>query len=75
MKTLTLEEIIKNERAHRVEDGMFGIAACKRSIEFYRDTLHESLFTQLEGYLKRANEDAFFNKAMILACWEMINGQ
>lgn len=75
MKKRTLEQIITEEKAHRHEDGMFGIAACKETIIFYRDELHESLFTQLEKYLKRANEDPFFNKAMVLAVWELINEQ
>lgn len=69
---MTLQQIIENEQKHRHEDGAFGIAACKRSIKFYQE-LGEGLYQQLEGYVKRANEDIFFNKAMVLACWELIN--
>lgn len=73
IKKMTLEQIIENERAHRVEGGAFGISACKESIQYYVDQMGQSLFQQLERYLQRANEDIFFNKAMVLACWEMIN--
>ena len=69
----TLEQIIEYEKQHRVEGGMFGINACKETILWERDVLHKSLFTQLEEYYIKANHDIFFNKAMILACWELIN--
>ena len=72
---MTLEQIITHEKARRSEDGMFGIAACKESVIFYRDHLNRSLFQQLEEYVNRANTDIFFNKAMVLACWELINEQ
>ena len=71
----TLEEIIKYEKEHRHEDGMFGIKACKESVIFTRDFLKKSLYQQLEEYVKRANEEPLFNDAMVLACWELINGQ
>ena len=74
MKKRTLEEIIKEERERRFEEGDFGMKACKESIRFSEGILHQSLFSQLEEYLKRANEDIFFNKRMVLACWELING-
>ena len=69
---MTLQQIIENEQKHRHEDGAFGIAACKSSIKFYQE-IGQSLYLQLEKYVKRANEDPLFNKAMVLACWEMIN--
>lgn len=75
MKKRTLEEIIAREKEIRVEGGTFGIAACKESIEFSVEYLHKSLFELLNEYYERANTDAFFNKAMVLACWEMINEQ
>ena len=67
----TLEQIIEREKANRTEGGQFGITACKESIQFYLE--HGSnLEDLLEEYVERANEDPFFNKAMILACWEML---
>ena len=33
----------------------------------------KSLFQLLEEYYNRAKVDVFFNQAMILACWELIN--
>lgn len=73
MKKLTLEKIIAKEKARRTEEGMFGISECKKSILFTQKWLKESLYQQLEEYVKRANEDIFFNTAMVLACWELIN--
>ncbi len=71
----TLEQIIENEKKNRIEKGAFGIKACKESIRFEMNYSHKGLFELLEKYVKRANEDMFFNKQMILACWEMINEQ
>lgn len=34
-----------------------------------------SLFVLLEEYVIRANTEVFFNDAMVLACWELINGR
>lgn len=72
---MTLEQIIEQEKARRVEDGMFGIEECKYQIEFFRDNCGKGLYQQLEEYVKRANADRFFNKRMVLACWELINEQ
>lgn len=69
----TLKEIIENEKKNRMENGSFGIKECKESIRFEMKYTHKSLFELLEKYVKRANEDMFFNKQMVLACWEMIN--
>ena len=81
----TLEEILKNEKKHRTAGGDFGINACKESIlseiERHKKWNNEenanyntSLYVLLENYVDRANSDIFFNKAMVLACWELING-
>ena len=72
---LTLEKILEEENKRRTEGGDLGITACKRSINFARDHLNESYFVQLEKYVDRANTDPFFNNAMVLACWELINGR
>lgn len=76
----TLEQIIEKENTRRNENGMYGIQACKESIlssleidkKYGKET---SLFTYLEKFVKRANEDVFFNDAMVLACWELINNK
>lgn len=73
MKKFTLEEIINSEKEKRTESGTFGITACKESILLELKLEDVSLYTLLERYVERANEDVFFNKAMILACWELIN--
>lgn len=69
----TLEQILEYERARRTEEGMFGITACKESIEFSKRFFKQSYFQQLEEFVERAQNDVFFNTAMILACWELIN--
>ena len=73
MNHRTLEDIIKEELEHRHEGGDFGIEACKRAINSDCEWKKISLYQALEGYVKRANEDFFFNRAMVLACWELIN--
>jgi len=72
MKNRTFEEIIRAEQENRHEGGMFGIEACKRSIRFSKEELGEPYAEQLEKFVQRANEDAFFNKAMVLACYELM---
>lgn len=72
---MTLEQILTKEKTHRTEGGSFGINACKDSIKFLVEHLGENLYSLLGEYVKRANEDVFFNKAMVLACWELINEQ
>lgn len=72
---MTLEEIIEREKKVRMELGDFGIRACKESIKSHVELFREDYYTQLAKYVKRANEDIFFNKAMVLACWELINGK
>lgn len=69
---MTLEQIIKKEKKMRETGGLFGVDACKETIKFYVEQ-GQSLYQQLEDYVKRANEDIFFNKTMVLACWELIN--
>ena len=69
----TLEQILETERSIRNEDGIFGIDACKDSILFNKKYFGLSFYVQLELYVNRANQDFFFNKAMVLACWEIIN--
>ena len=71
---MTLEQIIERERERRTEGGQFGIDACKDSIRFYLEH-GQSLEEQLDEYVERANKDVFFNKHMVLACWEMIEEQ
>ncbi len=73
MKTRTLEQIIEEQRKQRFEGGDFGIAECKKAIVYSKEQNHESYFIQLENFLECANSDIFFNKLMVLACWELIN--
>lgn len=72
---MTLEQILAKEKANRHEDGVFGMKACKEHILWIVEAFHEDLFTQLKEYVEKANKDLFFNKALVLACWELINEQ
>lgn len=69
----TLEQILEQEKKVRTESGEFGIRACKDSIRFEQRIINSSLYQLLEEYVKKANGDKFFNNAMVLACWELIN--
>ena len=69
----TLEQLLESERKYRKEDGSFGIKACKESIMFDVEFNKKDLYTLLKEYVERANNDILFNKAMVLACWELIN--
>ena len=71
---MTLQQIIEYEQKRRTEDGQFGINACKKSVKWYQEQ-GKGLYQQLGEYVDRANEDIFFNKTMVLACWELINEQ
>ena len=70
---MTLQQILEKEKQYRCEGGAFGIDACKEQIEWEVEHFKKSLFELLEEYVERANIDVFFNRAMILACWELIN--
>lgn len=82
----TLKEIIEKEESVRHEDGDFGIKACKESIKqqikwnkelnqkHNTNQFNTSLYVFLETYVERANNETLFNDAMVLACWELING-
>ena len=69
----TLEQIIEQEKQYRTEGGEFGIKACKECIMFEAEYLGKNLCELLTEYVKRANSDCFFNRRMVLACWELIN--
>ena len=68
----TLEQILNKEKECRVARGPFGIDACKEMVRYYEKN-GRSLYQQLEEDVLRANQDVFFNRAMILATWELIN--
>lgn len=83
----TLEQIIEEERAYAKKGGDYGIDACKKSIlstiktnnmlneRSGNKTYPTSLYVLLEDYVDRAHADPFFNRTMVLACWELINKQ
>lgn len=74
-KKYTLEQIIERERERANEGGMFGITECKKSIEWTMKYEDKNLYQLLGEFVERANEDIFFNKTMVYACWKMINGE
>ena len=70
---MTLQNILDNEKARRVEGGDYGITACKETIRADIERNKKSPYELLEEYTKRAQTDIFFNKTMVLAVWEIIN--
>ncbi len=82
----TVEQFLK-ETAKANKTGIFGLDACKESIEndielrrkydkgYENKTDEEMLFEILQEYLARARRDIFFNPIMIQACWQLINGR
>lgn len=83
---MTLEEILKDKSNH-YEKGIFGLKACKDSIlkdierhkewniTYQTDKYPTSLYVLLEEFVNRANTDELFNKSMVVACWQLINGR
>ena len=73
----TIEEILEYEKAHRHEEGEYGLKACKESIESnlkYKTLPRDkALYEMLCHYVFQANTNVFFNQRMVLACWELIN--
>lgn len=70
---MTLKQILEKQEKRRNENGDYGITACKESIKQQMEWDNKSLYQLLEEFVERANKDIFFNNAMVLACWEMIN--
>lgn len=78
----TLEEILEKTK-NDGKGGIFGIDACKESIEWSvenrirlnGETRQHALFELLQEYLDRAQDDILFNKTMIQACWQLINNR
>lgn len=83
---MTLEEILKDKSNH-YEDGIFGLKACRGSIVkdierhkewnliYQTDKYPTNLYVLLEEFVNRANSDILFNKSMVVACWQLINGR
>ena len=70
---MTLAQILAEQSKKRQVSGMFGMKACKEHIEWEVEHFKKSLYQLLEEYVECANNDVFFNRAMVLACWELIN--
>lgn len=73
VRTLTkLEETLKTERVIAPNSGMYGLDACKNSIRFHVEVLHESLEEIYLNLIKQAMTDVCFNTYMIVACEQMM---
>ena len=78
MKTITtlektLKEIRKGRKTGKYESGIFGINACKGSIEWNKKNLNKSYEEQYVEYIQRALTEIGFNEIMIVACEELMN--
>ena len=68
MTTKQLEEILVKERKNAHEDGMFGIAECKKSIKWQMETFKQTLEEVYVELVRRALTEWGFNTYMIVAC-------
>lgn len=72
----TLKQILEYQKAHRQEDGIFGINACKSTIQanlqYKTIPKDKALYEMLCHYVYQSNINIFFNNTMVLACWELI---
>jgi hypothetical protein len=75
MKKQTLEQILADVKENVAFNGSYGLNACKEHIAWVQKVEGKSLYKLLEEYVENANKDTFFNKTMVLACWEMINAE
>ena len=55
-------------------EDLYGIEACKNTIKFKVEYFKQSLEEQLIEYEERAKTDITFNKTMIVACKELMEG-
>ena len=69
----TLESIINEEYKRRIEKEEFDISEYKKVVLDEVEFDNKSLYQLLEEYVKLSNEDPFFDRARVLACWELIN--
>lgn len=77
MKTLTtlereLSQIRKERKQGKYEDGFFGFKACKKSIKWNEEHLHQSLAQQYSQLISRGIYELGFNTFMIVACEELM---
>lgn len=69
----TLQQILETENENAHAGGKFGLDACRNAVKSdLKHTKGATLFSLLENYYGRCS-DAFFNKTMVLACWQLIN--
>ena len=70
-----LDEIRVKSRNGKLQEGTFGIKACKESIKWVEIYCKESLGKQYVELVRKALIDPFFNLNMIVACEELLLGE
>ena len=67
-------EIIHHKKLRRVEK-QHCTKKYKEAVRLEREQEKCSYFTLLERYYNRRVTDVYFNRRVVLACWELINGE
>lgn len=70
-----IEEVRIRVANGELQEGDFGIRACKDSILWEERVMNKSLFEQYWDMIRRASYDYFFNFNMIVACEELMKGR
>lgn len=71
-----LDEIRVKSRKGKLQEGLFGIKACKEAIIWREKNMKESLASQYIELVQRGlNDEIGFNLMMIVACEELILGE
>lgn len=68
-----LDELRVRSRKGQIQEGMFGIKACKESIRWNEKYLHQSFPSQYIELIQRGLYEVGFNLNMIVACEELMN--
>ena len=72
---MTLEKMIEQAKTFVKADDMWSMKACKDIIRLEMEREKCSYFTLLERYYERQRDGKIYNPVVILACWELINGE
>ena len=70
-----LDLIRVKSRKGKLQDGLFGIKACKEAIIWREKNMKESFASQYIKLVQRGLNEIGFNLNMIVACEELILGE
>ena len=68
----TLEKERKLVKQGKLDEGMFGIKECRKSIESHMEIFHKTLHELYCEFVVRGLTEPLFNTLMIIACEQML---